>query len=611
MLFQREWQSFGHKFQDRLWCVHKPSERSPVFFQYLDCVHNIIHKYPTAFEFNEAFLVGIIDCMYSMAYADVRHNNEAGRAEDEAIMASTWWSVFDGPDAASFRNPGYDSAFVEVLSPPEHARVWTAYFNRWAAKAVSPADWTIERILAANDVAQDRHLFVEDPPLCTGWVQDAKGRDRFLVLHSSHGGESCIIAYEREKSQSLVVAAQIALPDGNYAVRAMPKRTAGVKRPTFQLKVKELSSKAAQNEGGQLQELAIKARKMETLSISLKAGQQATWRVVIDEYDVSFEATFEEKPCGKKTKEGVLGTKTVVPSKMLGDPKEAKKGGNVSGTYTAASDGQLQLFFDNSFSKLRAKKVLYSLSGVDMDGDAGAESRAVLIDAVTQDNEDPAPAESIVLLTDAAAIAGQQLAVEISAHLANRLAVDSRAVKLKALTITKELTARGSHTFQVRHFIFGFPLPLRLRHCLFLDFPLPLRLRRCLCPAFSLPLRLRRCLCPVFPLPSRSRSRKAACSRSGRAATTTPQTQSTGTSRPRSSEQSPGRSCRSSTTSPPHRPACAPRGHASPSRSTSSRAGPTSSTPCGSQRCGRAPGSRCWRTRRTTRRRRRRASSGA
>ena len=40
----------------------------------------------------------------------------------------------------------------------------------------------------------------------------------------------------------------------------------------------------------------------------------------------------------------------------------------------------------------------------------------------------------------AAAIAGQQLAAEISSTLAERLAIESPAVKLKALMIAKELT---------------------------------------------------------------------------------------------------------------------------------------------------------------------------
>lgn len=62
VVVQREWIAFGHKFADR--CGHgnganDPNERSPVFLQWLDCVYQLFTQYPTAFEFNEMFLVRI------------------------------------------------------------------------------------------------------------------------------------------------------------------------------------------------------------------------------------------------------------------------------------------------------------------------------------------------------------------------------------------------------------------------------------------------------------------------------------------------------------------------------------------------------------------------
>ncbi len=57
---EREWLDFGHKFGER--CGHQPghddvNERCPVFAQWLDAVHQLLRQYPTAFEFNETFLV--------------------------------------------------------------------------------------------------------------------------------------------------------------------------------------------------------------------------------------------------------------------------------------------------------------------------------------------------------------------------------------------------------------------------------------------------------------------------------------------------------------------------------------------------------------------------
>ena len=54
VLIEREWLSFGHKFDDR---NSVDGEQSPVFLQWLDCVYQITNQYPTSFEFNGNFLV--------------------------------------------------------------------------------------------------------------------------------------------------------------------------------------------------------------------------------------------------------------------------------------------------------------------------------------------------------------------------------------------------------------------------------------------------------------------------------------------------------------------------------------------------------------------------
>ena len=57
-IVQRDWIGFGHKFADRNGVLNEdPNERSPIFLQWLDCVHQLWHQNPREFEFNQRYLV--------------------------------------------------------------------------------------------------------------------------------------------------------------------------------------------------------------------------------------------------------------------------------------------------------------------------------------------------------------------------------------------------------------------------------------------------------------------------------------------------------------------------------------------------------------------------
>jgi hypothetical protein len=245
----REWLSFGHKFQDRTW-GHKESERSPIFLQFLDTIHQLMYPYPKAFEFNEWYLLRLTDALFGNGYSEFKYNSERERvlASKSAPLVHIWSTLES--DVGEFTNPKYDAlANSKPLSPPTIARVWTAYFNRWiedpvagAATATGKADpvlrRTMEAALTGQEVQKSRRLPIIEPgPKYTGWLWHNLTIDkrRWFALYPSTQGEACLVIYDVDKSgYSHVPQGAIALPDGQFGVRKVvqvPRRPARSARP--------------------------------------------------------------------------------------------------------------------------------------------------------------------------------------------------------------------------------------------------------------------------------------------------------------------------------------------------------------------------------------------
>ena len=91
MLIEKEWLSFGHKFSDR--CGHlrttDSKEQSPVFLQFIEAVWQLSEIYPTAFEFNERFLIFLHDHSHSCQYGNFVGNCEKDRRDLKFVSCLT------------------------------------------------------------------------------------------------------------------------------------------------------------------------------------------------------------------------------------------------------------------------------------------------------------------------------------------------------------------------------------------------------------------------------------------------------------------------------------------------------------------------------------------
>jgi len=83
VLIEKEFCSFGHKFQDRighhLGPTEKEFERAPVFLQFIECVWQLTTQFKQAFEFNETFLHLILYHLYSCRFGTFLCNSELER----------------------------------------------------------------------------------------------------------------------------------------------------------------------------------------------------------------------------------------------------------------------------------------------------------------------------------------------------------------------------------------------------------------------------------------------------------------------------------------------------------------------------------------------------
>jgi len=143
VLIEKEWVAYGHKFLDR--CNHTAStqyakEQSPIFLQFLDCVHQLLLQFPTHFEFNEKFLIDLLDIVYSCQYGTFLTNNHQQHVKLETHRKTvSAWSYFNHSTIKpAYVNPLYDAnearkehiTFLRPSTAGNKMQFWDSLFNR-------------------------------------------------------------------------------------------------------------------------------------------------------------------------------------------------------------------------------------------------------------------------------------------------------------------------------------------------------------------------------------------------------------------------------------------------------------------------------------------------
>uniref|UniRef100_A0A671QIF0 phosphatidylinositol-3,5-bisphosphate 3-phosphatase n=1 Tax=Sinocyclocheilus anshuiensis TaxID=1608454 RepID=A0A671QIF0_9TELE len=164
VLLEKEWLSFGHRFASRVGHGdgnHANSERSPLFVQFIDCVWQMTRQFPSAFEFNELFLITVLDHLYSCLFGTFLYNSEQERVSKEVYSKTvSLWSYVNS-QLEDFTNPLYVNYEHHVLYPVaslRHLELWVSYYVRWnpRMRPQVPVHQSLKELLVLKSELQKR-----------------------------------------------------------------------------------------------------------------------------------------------------------------------------------------------------------------------------------------------------------------------------------------------------------------------------------------------------------------------------------------------------------------------------------------------------------------------
>ncbi|XP_059051540.1 myotubularin-related protein 3 [Achroia grisella] len=192
ILIEREWLDFGHKFADR--CGHQfnsedPNERSPIFLQWLDVVHQLMLQYPCSFEFNEAYLIKLATHVHSCMFGTFLCNTSRERGDARlADLTSCVWHLLAAP---AYRNHLYSPHHPEQVIWPECSvrslqLWWAMYGGERDERADEPEPASLEPLEPLESLAPLEPL----APLAPLAPPDAHPHAAVAQPRTSHTGMS-------------------------------------------------------------------------------------------------------------------------------------------------------------------------------------------------------------------------------------------------------------------------------------------------------------------------------------------------------------------------------------------------------------------------------------
>jgi hypothetical protein len=140
-LIEKEWLAAGHKVQQRHGVgefADDAEQISPIFLHFLDCVHQLLRQHPTAFEFNQALLIRVLDESYAHRFGTFLYNTARQRCENKVRQRTVSLWTYVGANRAKYTNAFYrpHPQPLTVHATPARIVVWDAHFDRHKGTAL-------------------------------------------------------------------------------------------------------------------------------------------------------------------------------------------------------------------------------------------------------------------------------------------------------------------------------------------------------------------------------------------------------------------------------------------------------------------------------------------
>eukprot|EP00300_Choanocystis_sp_HF-7_P009526 c16475_g1_i1.p1 GENE.c16475_g1_i1~~c16475_g1_i1.p1 ORF type:complete len:851 (+),score=201.39 c16475_g1_i1:30-2582(+) len=132
-LVEKDWLAAGHKFRDRCAIGQMSDDQfSPIFLQFIECVWQITDQHPTAFEFNENFLLEVLDGINSNMFGTFLFNCVHDRRKEyvDRCTESLWTWLISQRGGGSFTNKNFRPTNDILRVNHEGVKFWCGFYTR-------------------------------------------------------------------------------------------------------------------------------------------------------------------------------------------------------------------------------------------------------------------------------------------------------------------------------------------------------------------------------------------------------------------------------------------------------------------------------------------------